>query len=76
MINRVVARHLAAVSKPPTKSQLSYLDHLLIQQGMPRPDDYDKLTGAQVSELIDGLKKKRGKPVWYGNGQFSHWEKG
>jgi hypothetical protein len=33
------------------------------------------MDSVEVSNLIDGLKTKRGKPVWYGNGQFSHWEK-
>lgn len=60
--------------KPPTKSQIDYAKHLLKQVGADEPD-WDKLDGVEVSTLIDALKKKRGKPVWYGNGQFSHWEK-
>lgn len=60
--------------KPPSKSQLDYAKLLLKQVGADEPD-WDKLDGIEVSTLIDALKKKRGKPVWYGNGQFSHWEK-
>jgi len=58
----------------PTPSQLQYAKHLLKQQGQAEPD-WDAMTNVEVSELIDGLKKKRGRAVWYGNGQFSHWEK-
>jgi len=58
----------------PTPAQISYAKHLLKQVGAEEPD-WTKLDNAAVSSLIDDLKKKRGKPVWYGNGQFSHWEK-
>lgn len=58
----------------PTPSQIQYAEHLLKQVGGEVPD-LDKLTRVELSEIIDGLKKKRGKPVFYGNGQFSHWEK-
>lgn len=34
-----------------------------------------ELTDVEASAAIDGLKARRGKPVWFGNGQFSHWEK-
>jgi hypothetical protein len=53
---------------------LDYAKHLVKQVGGEEPD-WSKMDSAEVSFLIDGLKKKRGKPVWYGNGQFSHWEK-
>lgn len=58
----------------PTPSQLQYVRHLLKQQGQPEPD-LDSMDQIEVSALIDGLKAKRGRAVWYGNGQFSHWEK-
>ena len=64
---------LTAAGKPPSKSQIDYAKHLLKQVGGEEPD-WDKLDGVEVSNLIDALKKKRGRPVWYGNGQFSHWE--
>jgi hypothetical protein len=60
---------------PPSKAQLDYVRHLLKQQGQPEPPELESMSGTDVSALIDGLKKKRGRPVWYGNGQFSHWEK-
>jgi hypothetical protein len=62
------------VAKPASPSQVSYLRHLVQQAGGTEPN-WDTLTDAEASTLIDGLKAKRGKPVWYGNGQFSHWEK-
>ena len=62
-------------SKPATPSQVSYLRHLLKQTGAEEPV-WETLTDSEASALIDGLKAQRGKPVWYGNGQFSHWEKG
>lgn len=58
----------------PTKAQLDYAHHLLKQVGAEEPD-LESMSGIEVSKLIDGLKAKRGKPVFYGNGQFSHWEK-
>ena len=63
-----------AASTKPSKSQIDYAKHLLKQVGGEEPD-WDSLDSTAVSSLIDGLKKKRGKPVWYGNGQFSHWDK-
>ncbi len=68
-----VALEIAA-GKPPTKAQIDYAKILLKQVGADEPD-WGKLDGVEVSTLIDTLKKKRGKPVWYGNGQFSHWER-
>lgn len=65
---------MTAATKPPSKAQIDYAKHLLGQAGAEEPD-WDKLDGIEVSKLIDDLKKKRGRPVWYGNGQFSHWEK-
>jgi hypothetical protein len=59
---------------PPTSAQIEYAKRLLKQVGAKEPD-WSKLDAVAVSTLIDELKKKRGKPVWYGNGQFSHWEK-
>lgn len=58
-----------------TPSQLSYLKHLLKQQGQPEPENLSEMTDAEASNLISGLKAKRGKPTWYGNGQFRGWEK-
>ncbi len=63
-----------ATSNEPSKAQLDYAKHLVKQVGGEEPD-WSKMNSVEVSSLIDGLKKKRGKPVWYGNGQFSHWEK-
>lgn len=63
-----------AASKEPSKAQLDYAKHLVKQVGGDEPD-WAKMDQSEVSSLIDGLKTKRGKPVWYGNGQFSHWEK-
>lgn len=60
--------------RPATPSQVSYLRHLLQQVGGAEPV-WDTLTDIEASALIDGLKQKRGRPVWHGNGQFSHWEK-
>jgi hypothetical protein len=61
-----------------SKSQISYAKHLLKQQGLKSPtaaeiDAMDELT---ISKLIDGLKKKRGEPMFYGNGKFKGWKKG
>lgn len=63
------------MAKPATPSQVSYLRRLLAQVGGAEPA-WDKLTDVEASTLIDGLKARRGKPVFYGNGQFSHWDKG
>lgn len=60
--------------KAPSDSQINYAKHLLKQLGEPEPD-WDKLTGIEVSEIIDGIKKKRGKPTWYGDGSFRGWER-
>jgi hypothetical protein len=60
--------------KPATPAQVSYLRHLLKQVGGQEPA-WDTLTDVEASTLIDGLKAHRGKPVWYGSGQFSHWER-
>ncbi len=65
---------VTTMSKPATPSQVSYLKHLLGQVGADEPD-WDKLTSIDAGTLISDLKAKRGRPVWYGNGQFSHWEK-
>lgn len=58
----------------PSPAQIQYAQHLLKQVGAEEPD-WSKIDGIEISELISALKKKRGRPVWYGNGQFSHWEK-
>jgi len=55
----------------PSLSQIQYAQHLLKQAGASEPD-WTKLDSVAVSSLIDSLKAKRGKPVWYGNGKFSH----
>lgn len=62
------------MSRKPSQSQIDYARHLLKQVGADEPD-WDKIDAIEISTLIDDLKKKRGRPVWYGNGQFSHWEK-
>lgn len=59
--------------KPPSKSQIDYAKHLLKQTGGEEPN-WDELDQRGISDLIDGLKKKRGKPTWYGNGKFRGWE--
>ena len=64
-------------SKPASKAQVDYALHLVKQQGLSDPTE-EQVRGMDdrtISDLIDGLKAKRGRPVWYGNGQFSHWEK-
>ena len=61
----------------PSKAQVSYALHLVKQQGLTEPTE-EQVRGMDdrtISDLIDGLKAKRGRPVWYGNGQFSHWAK-
>lgn len=63
-----------AAGKPPSQAQIDYAKRLLQQVGGEEPD-WSSLDAIQISDLIDGLKKKRGRPVWYGNGQFSHWQK-
>jgi len=71
----LVARVVARIStKGPSQAQIDYARRLLKQVGGEEPD-WSSLSAVEMSELIDGLKKKRGKPVFHGNGQFSHWEK-
>ena len=62
------------MSKPASPSQVQYLRHLLKQVGGDEPE-WATITDTEASQLIDGFKAKRGKPVFFGNGQFSHWEK-
>lgn len=63
-------------NQKPSSSQVSYARHLLQQLGEPELEGgLESLTISTISELIDGLKKKRGRPVWYGNGQFGGWRK-
>jgi hypothetical protein len=53
---------LMVVSKPATPSQVSYLRHLLQQVGGAEPE-WSSLTDIEASDLIAGLKAKRGKPA-------------
>ncbi len=62
-----------AAGNPPSKSQIDYAKHLIKQVGGMEPD-WGEMDQVAVSDLIDGLKKKRGKPMWYGNGKFRGWE--
>jgi hypothetical protein len=66
-------KHRSA-AKPPSQAQIDYAKHLLKQVGGDEPD-WEELTDVDVSNLISGLKKKRGRPTWYGNGKFRGWEK-
>jgi hypothetical protein len=56
---------------------VNYALRLLKQQGLtaPSPEEVAVMPSVEVSGLIDGLLAKRGKPVFYGNGAFSHWQK-
>ena len=67
-----------------TDAQVSYVQRLIqtgIQSGwMPKKDAPDKkmlkkLNQNEISVLIDGLKKKRGTPTFYGNGKFRGFDK-
>ncbi len=67
-----------------TDAQVSYAQRLIqtgIQSGwMPKKDAPDekklkKLNQNEISVLIDGLKKKRGTPTFYGNGKFRGFDK-
>lgn len=62
------------IAGAPSQAQIDYARRLIQQVGGEEPD-WTKLDSVEMSKLIDGLKQKRGKPVFYGNGQFSHWEK-
>lgn len=62
------------MSKPASPSQVQYLRHLLKQVGGDEPA-WATLSDVEASNLIDGIKAKRGRPVFYGNGTFDHWEK-
>jgi hypothetical protein len=73
LLARVVAQFLQG-TKGPSQSQIDYARRLLKQVGEDEPD-WSKFDSVEMSKLIDGLKQKRGKPVFFGNGQFSHWEK-
>lgn len=68
---------LAKRASSSTKSQQDYILHLLKQQGLTTPTEAEvrQLNSIDAGALIEGLKKKRGKPVFYGNGTFSHFEK-
>ena len=73
-VMRLAAKpHSKVAAMLPTKSQLDYAAHLLKQLGVEA--DLSKLSGVEISDLISNLKAKRGRPVLYGNGQFSHWDK-
>jgi len=63
--------------KPPSKAQVNYVLHIIRQKGLKEPtqEQVQEMDADQVSDLIDGLKSKRGRAVWYGNGQFSHWQR-
>lgn len=74
LVEGVTRTAASMTGKPATPSQISYLKHLLKQVGADEPD-WDNLSVVDAGGLIADLKDKRGRPVWYGNGQFSHWEK-
>ena len=62
----------------PTESQVHYALALIERVGGEDPPTEEQLRAMSqkdVGELISTLKAKRGRAVWYGNGQFSHWEK-
>lgn len=69
-VQRLAQRWLNATSA--TEAQVSYALHLVKQQGLTTPTEEQirEMDRVQISMLIDGLKKKRGTPYWYGNGQF------
>ena len=68
---------MAIPSRPASPAQVNYALRLLKQQGLtaPSPEEVEAMPSVEVSSLIDGLLAKRGKPVFYGNGTFSHWQK-
>jgi len=63
--------------KAASSSQISYAQHLAKQQKLKSPtaDEIAAMDDVAISKLIDGLKKKRGEPVFYGNGKFKGWVK-
>lgn len=63
--------------KAASSSQISYAQHLAKQQKLrsPTADEIAAMDDVTISKLIDGLKKKRGEPVFYGNGKFKGWVK-
>lgn len=69
---------MAVPPRPPSTAQVQYALRLLKQQGLAAPtaEEVATMNSVEVSSLLDGLLAKRGKPVFYGNGQFSHWQKG
>ena len=69
---------MAVPPRPPSSAQVQYALRLLKQRGLAAPtaEEVATMNSVEVSGLIDGLLAKRGKPVFYGNGQFSHWQKG
>lgn len=69
---------MAVPTRPPSSAQVQYALRLLKQQGLAAPtaEEVAGMSSVEVSSLLDGLLAKRGKPVFYGNGQFSHWQKG
>lgn len=68
---------MAIPPRPASPAQVNYALRLLKQQGLaaPTPEEVEAMPSVEVSSLIDGLLAKRGKPVFYGNGTFSHWQK-
>ena len=58
----------------PSQVQVDFATRLIQQVGGELPD-FEKLDRGEVSSLIQGLEKKRGRPTWYGNGQFRGWAK-
>ena len=73
----LVDRYLQATNAG-TSSQIDYAKHLvelLMRKGvigLPNTAQIDTMTKDDLSTLIDQLKKQRGEPVFYGNGDFSH----
>ena len=62
-----------------TPSQVSYATSLLaglIRRKLWTGDipDFDTMMKDEISEFIDMAKDKRGKPLFYGDGEFKGWE--
>lgn len=68
-------RSAAVQPKPATPAQIQYARHLLKQQGVPEPEGFETIDQLAISDLISGLKAKRGRPWWYGNGTFGGFRK-
>lgn len=76
-----LANRYLKLAEPGTPSQITYAKALIVTlskkgvTGLPNPAQIDTMTKDELSTLIDQLVKQRGKPVFYGNGSFSHFDK-